>query len=55
MNNYQEEIKKLLEIALKMFAEGFTNQKRALFAFGPLANLDHETAMKISNADAVTL
>ena len=55
VNYYQEEIKKLVEINLKMFAEGFSLQKGAIFGFGPLGNLGNEIPMKIFNADAVTL
>ena len=54
MNNYQEEKKKLKEIALKMCAEEFCYQKGAVFGFGLSSNLNIEIATKISNADVVT-
>ena len=38
-----------------MFAEGFSYQNGATFGCGPLDNLDTEKALKIYNADAVTL
>ena len=44
---YPREIRKLVRICLKRFAEGFSHQKGAIFGFGPGADKDTGTVMKI--------
>ena len=50
IDNYKEEITVLLKIALKLFADGFSHQKGAIFGFGPNAEGDTGAVMKISDA-----
>ena len=49
---YHSEIEKFLEIALKMFAEGFSHQKGAIFGLGPTKDDDTGTVLKISELNA---
>ena len=49
---YQENIKILLKVALKMFAEGFAHQKGAIFGFGPNQDSDCGTVLKIPSLDS---
>ena len=52
---YPGEIRKLVRICLKRFAEGFSHQKGAIFGFGPDADKDTGTVMKISEASTEKL
>ena len=52
---YPREIRKLVRICLKRFAEGFSHQKGAIFGFGPDADKDTGTVMKISEASTEKL
>ena len=52
---YQSEVEKLLGLALKMFAEGFDHQKGAIFGFGPSAEKETGSVLKISTVDEDTL
>ena len=52
---FQEDIVILLQIVLTMFAEGFSRQKGNIFNFGPDANKDTGTVLKISDLDDASL
>ena len=52
MADYPSEIERFLEIALKMFAEGFSHQKGAIFGFGPTKDDETGTVLKISELSA---
>ena len=45
---YTKEVKKLLIIILQRLADGFSEQRGALFRFGPKANEDTKTLLKVS-------
>ena len=45
---YTKEVKKLLIIILQRLANGFSEQRGALFGFGPKANEDTKTLLKVS-------
>ena len=45
------EVKKLLGIILHRLAEGFSEQRGALFGFGPKADEDTKTLLKVSEVD----
>ena len=48
MQQHREEVIKLLSVAMRMFAEGFSHQKGAIFGFGPQANTDTKNVLKIA-------
>ena len=48
---YGKEVKKLLEIILPRLAEGFSEQRGAIFGFGPKAEEDTKKLLKISTID----
>ena len=45
---YNKEVKKLIEIILQRMADGFSNQRGAIFGFGPNADDDTKTLLKVS-------
>ena len=48
---YKREVKKLLGIIFHRLAEGFSEQCGALFGFGPKADEDTKTLLKVSEVD----
>ena len=48
MMEYPQEIEKIMSLALKEFASGFSHQKGAIFGFGPTAAEDTGHVLKIS-------
>ena len=48
---YSEEIQQLLDIALPRLANGFSTQRGSLFGFGPEADDDTGTLLKICSVD----
>jgi hypothetical protein len=53
-SQYEKEVLQLLQITLPRLAEGFSQQRRALFGFGPKANEETGTLLKVSSVvDAV--
>ena len=55
IDTYPNEIEKLLRKALPKFAGGFDFQKGAIFGFGPSANLETRSVLKLSEADEQTI
>ena len=51
MRDFHADIVILLQIALKMFADGFCYQKGNIFGFGPSAQDDCGTVLKLSEVD----
>ena len=52
---YPAEIERFMVLSLKMFAEGFDYQKGAIFGFGPSANNETGSVLKIANVNEETL
>ena len=52
---FQEDIIILLQISLKLFADGFSHQKGNIFSFGPEAEGDCGTVLKIGNLEETEL
>ena len=52
---YPQEITKLLRLSLKMFADGFADQKGAIFGFGPQADDPCNETLKICTASKETM
>ena len=48
---YEKEVVQLLNIMVPKLAEGFSNQRGAIFGFGPNADKDTGTIFKLSKAD----
>ena len=55
MQVYDSEIKTILILAMKMFADGFDHQRGAIFNFGPSAEKDTGTVLNISNAESAVI
>ena len=49
------EIERLIAFSLKMFGEGFNYQKGAIFGFGPSAEKETNSVLKIADVDDKTL
>ena len=49
LDSYSAQISKFLEIAIKMFADGISLQKGAIFGFGPNKDEDTGTVLKLSS------
>ena len=52
MVSYKSDITKFLDIALQLFAEGFSLQRGAIFGFGPAKDNSTDTVLKICSLSA---
>ena len=48
---YRDQVCSLLELALPSFADGFAYQRGAIFGFGPTANHETGSVLKVASAD----
>ena len=55
LQEYQAEVEKVLSLFLKAFSNGLAVQKGAIFGFGPFANKDTGSLLKISTASNVLM